>query len=80
MVVMFGHRVVLQHRPFDLDGGTAVCTRLANAGIDADLVELFDPFMLPLGAGMSGLERPESRFNVVVPRSEVARAHEILGW
>ncbi|MGB8859263.1 MAG: hypothetical protein WCC60_08405, partial [Ilumatobacteraceae bacterium] len=70
----------MQHRPFDLDGGTAVCTRLANAGIDADLVELFDPFMVQLGAAMSGLHREESRFNVVVPRSELTRAHEILGW
>jgi hypothetical protein len=80
VLVMFGHRVVMPHRPFDLDGGTAVCTRLANEGIDADLVELFDPFMLQLGAAMSGLHREESRFNLVVPRSDLVRAHEILGW
>ena len=77
---MFGHRVVLHHRPFDLDHGAAACTRLANEGIDADLVELFDPCMVPLGAAMSGFQIQEPQFNLVVPRSDVARAHQILGW
>jgi hypothetical protein len=80
MVGMFHRHVVLHDRVFSLDGGQAVCTRLADAGIDADLVELFNPRMVPLGAAIEGGPYQEPRFNLVVPRTEAERAHQLLGW
>jgi len=81
MRVMFGHKVVLNERAFRLEAGESVCTRLANEGIDADLVEsLLDPRMVPLGAAIEGAPGREPRFHVAVPRPDVTRAHQLLGW
>ena len=80
MVIVFHRNVVLHERVFSLDNGQTVCARLADAGIDADLVELFNPRMVPLGAAIEGGPYHEPRFNVVVLRAEAERAHQLLGW
>ena len=81
MRAMFGRKVVLNERAFPLDAGQSVCTRLANEGIDADLVEsMLDPRMVPLGAAIEGPQGHEPRFHLAIPRRDVTRAHQILGW
>jgi dienelactone hydrolase len=77
---VFRRNVVLHERVFTLDNGQVVCARLADAGIDADLVELFNPHMVPLGAAIDGGPSHEPRFNVAVPRAEAERVHQLLGW
>jgi dienelactone hydrolase len=80
MVIVIHRHVVLHDRVFSRDSGQAVCERLADNGIDADLVELFNPRMVPLGAAIEGGPYQEPRFNVVVPRAEAERVHQVLGW
>jgi hypothetical protein len=80
MMSVFHRHVVLHERVLTLDSGQVVCARLADAGIDADLVELFNPRMVPLGAAIEGGPYHEPRFNVAVPRAEADRAHQLLGW
>jgi len=78
---MFGRKVVMKERDFPLDAGQSVCTRLADEGIDADLVEsMLDPRMVPLGAVIEGGRGREPRFHLAVARRDATRAHQLLGW
>jgi hypothetical protein len=78
---VFGRKVVLNERFFSLEVGQSVCTRLANEGIDAELVEpMLDPRSIPLGAAIEGPRGHEPHFHLAVPRRDVQRVHQILGW
>jgi hypothetical protein len=78
---MFGRKVVLNERAFPPDVGESFCTRLANDGIDADLVEsMLDPRMVPLGAAIEGSQGRDPRFHLAVAKQDVAKAHQVLGW
>jgi hypothetical protein len=78
---MFGRRVVMKERDFPLDAGQSASMRLADEGIDADLVEsMLDPRMVPLGSVIEGGRGREPRFHLAVARRDVTRAHHVLGW